>query len=191
MEGARILAGVRFCPKARDAAVQGQLLIDVGRDTVHRADRHQGAHNVVDGGDAVVLVDARTQEGTVAAFGGAYLADCLYVKTEFLKKHPDLIRGIIEARRKAVEFIKSNPDESAKIMAKEYKITEAEAKAAIQDVLSGGGVYWSLGDFDYEGMATMLKGLQLVKAVGPGPFDWSKIVDDSYLPDVLKRKPKS
>src|SRR5436853_7850375 len=96
------------------------------------------------------------------------------VKTEFLRKHPDLIRGIIEARRKAVEFIKSNPDESAKIMAKEYKITEAEAKAAIQDVLAGGVVYWSPGDFDYEGMSTMLKGLQLVKAVEPGPIDRSK-----------------
>jgi NitT/TauT family transport system substrate-binding protein len=113
------------------------------------------------------------------------------VKTEFLKKNPDLIRGIIEARRKGVEFIKSNPDESAKIMAKEYKITEAEAKAAIADVLSGGGVYWSPGDFDYEGMTTMLKGLQLVKAVEPGPFEWSKIVDDSYLPASLKGKPKS
>jgi NitT/TauT family transport system substrate-binding protein len=114
------------------------------------------------------------------------------VKTDFLKKNPDLIRGIIEARRKAVEFIKANPDESAKIMAKEYKITEAEAKAAIADVQSSGGVYWSPGDFDYEGMTTMLKGLQLVKAVEPGSFDWSKIVDDSYLPDVLKRgKPKS
>jgi len=113
------------------------------------------------------------------------------VKTDFLKKNPDLIRGIIEARRKAVEFIKANPDESAKIMAKEYKITEGEAKAAIADVQSSGGVYWSPGDFDYDGMTTMLKGLQLVKAVEPGPFDWSKIVDDSYLPDVLKRKPKS
>jgi NitT/TauT family transport system substrate-binding protein len=113
------------------------------------------------------------------------------VKTEYLKKHPDVIRGIIEARRKGVEFIKSNPDESAKIMAKEYKITEAEAKAAIADVAAGGGVYWSPGDFDYEGMATMLKGLQLVKAVEPGPFEWSKIVDDSYLPAILKGKPKS
>jgi NitT/TauT family transport system substrate-binding protein len=113
------------------------------------------------------------------------------VKTDFLKKNPDLIRGIIEARRKAVEFIKANPDESAKIMAKEYKITEAEAKAAIADVQSAGGVYWSAGDFDYEGMTTMLKGLQLVKAVEPGPFDWSKIVDESYLPDTMRRKPKS
>jgi NitT/TauT family transport system substrate-binding protein len=113
------------------------------------------------------------------------------VKTEFLKKNPALIRGIIEARRKGVAFIKENPDESARIMAKEYKITEAEAKAAIADVLAGGGVYWSAGDFDYEGMETMLKGLQLVKAVEPGPFDWSKIVDDSHLPEVLRGKPKS
>src|SRR5438445_787129 len=102
------------------------------------------------------------------------------VKTEFLKKNPNLIRGIIQARRKAVEFIKKNPDEAAAIMAKEYKIDEAQAKAAIKDVVAAGGVYWSPGDFDYEGMNTMLKGLQLVKAVEPGPFDWAKIVDDSY-----------
>jgi NitT/TauT family transport system substrate-binding protein len=113
------------------------------------------------------------------------------VKTEFLKKNPALIRGIIEARRRGVEFIKQNPDESARIMAKEYKITEAEAKVAIADVAAGGGAYWSAGDFDYEGMETMLRGLQLVKAVEPGPFDWSKIVDDSYLPEVLRGKPKS
>jgi len=113
------------------------------------------------------------------------------VKTEFLKKNPDLIRGLIEARRKAVAFILENPDESARIMAKEYKIDEAQAKAAIQDVIAAGGVYWSPGDFDYESMNVMLKGLQLVKAVEPGPFDWSKIVDDRYLPEILKRKPKS
>src|SRR5207237_2151717 len=64
------------------------------------------------------------------------------VKTEFLKKNPNLIRGIIEARRKAVEFIKTNPDEAAAIMAKEYKIDEAQAKAAIKDVVAAGGVYW-------------------------------------------------
>ena len=37
-------------------------------------------------------------------------------------------------------------------MAKEYKIAPAEAKAAIDDILAVKGVYWSPGDFDYEGM---------------------------------------
>ena len=47
--------------------------------------------------------------------------------------------------------------------------------------LPGGGARKLVNELD----------LKLVKAVEPGPFDWSKIVDDSYLPDVLKRKPKS
>ena len=51
------------------------------------------------------------------------------VRTDFLKKNPELIRGIIQARRKGVEFIQKNPDEAAAIMAKEYKIAPAEAKA--------------------------------------------------------------
>ena len=112
------------------------------------------------------------------------------VKTEFLKKNPQLIRGIIEARRKAVVFIRENPDEAAKIMAKEYKIAEAEAKAAIR-MLSSGGVYWSPGDFDYEGMTTMLKGLQLVKAVEPGRSIGRRSSTRATCPTMLKRKPKS
>jgi NitT/TauT family transport system substrate-binding protein len=113
------------------------------------------------------------------------------VKTEFLKKNPDLIRGIVQARRKGVEFIKSHPEEAAAILAKEYKIAPAEATAAIADINATKGVYWSPGDFDYEGMEVMLRGLQLVKAIEPGPFDWSKVVDESYLPEDLRRKPKS
>jgi NitT/TauT family transport system substrate-binding protein len=112
------------------------------------------------------------------------------VKTDYLKKNPKLIAGIIEARRKGVAFVKANPDEAAAIMAKEYKIAPAEAKAAIADILAK-GVYWSAGDFDYEGMQVMLRGLQLVKAIEPGPFDWSKVVDESLLPEDLRRRPKS
>jgi len=35
-----------------------------------------------------VRVDARTEDRNGCAFGGAYLADCLYVKTEFSKPIP-------------------------------------------------------------------------------------------------------
>ena len=110
------------------------------------------------------------------------------VKTDYLKKNPDKIRAIIEARRKGVEFIKQNPDEAAPIFAKEYKISLDEAKSALQTVASVKGGYWSLGDFDYPGMETMLKGLVLVKAIEPGPFDWSKVVDESFLPADLRKQ---
>jgi NitT/TauT family transport system substrate-binding protein len=108
------------------------------------------------------------------------------VRTDYLKAHPDVIRGIIVARRKAVEFIRANAAEAAPIMAREYKIPPEQAKTAIESVLAAKGVYWSRGEFDYEGMEFMLKGLQLVKAIPEGPFDWKTVIDESYLPADLR-----
>ena len=110
------------------------------------------------------------------------------VRTDYLKKNPDVIKGIISARRKGVEFVRSNPAEAALIMAREYKISNEQAKSAIDSVLSDKGVYWSRGEFDYEGMEVMLKGLRLVKAIPEGPFDWKKVIDESYLPADLRSK---
>ncbi len=110
------------------------------------------------------------------------------VKTDYLKRNPDKIRAIINARRKGVEYLTKNPDESARIMAREYKIDESAAKSAIASILAVKGVYWSAGRFDMEGMNEMLKALLLVKAIEPGPFDWSKVMDESYLPADLRAK---
>ena len=64
-------------------------------------------NSLIDGGDAVVLVDARTKEGTDAAFGGAYLADCLYVKTEFLKANPNTSQALANAIVHAMQWLKT------------------------------------------------------------------------------------
>ena len=108
------------------------------------------------------------------------------VKTDFLKKNPKVIQGIIAARRKGVEFIQSNPAEAAQILAREYKIEAVHAKSAIENILKVKGQYWSPGGFDFEGMGTMLRGLQLVKAIPEGPFDWSKVINDNLLPADLR-----
>jgi len=110
------------------------------------------------------------------------------VRTDYLKEHPDVIRGIIKARRQGVEFVRAHPAEAATIMAKEYKIPPAQTQSAIESVLGHQGVYWSRGEFDYEGMKFMLDGLHLVKAIPEGPFDWSTVIDESYLPDDLRSK---
>lgn len=104
------------------------------------------------------------------------------VRTDYLKKNPGVIKAIIEARRKGVEFILKNPGEAGDIVAKHYKMSPDIAKTAINEILSSKTTYWSTGKLDYEGMNTMLNGLILVKAIEPGPFDWSKIVDESLLP---------
>jgi NitT/TauT family transport system substrate-binding protein len=104
------------------------------------------------------------------------------VKTDYLKTNPDIIRAIIAARKKGVEYILKNPAESAAALAREYKIELVHASGAIDNVLSAPGVFWSGGRFDLEGMNVMLKGLQLAKAIEPGSFNWAAVIDESYLP---------
>ncbi len=110
------------------------------------------------------------------------------VQKDYLKKNPQTIKAIIEARRKGVEYIQKNPAESAEILARAYKLEPAVARAAIDSILSAGGTYWSPGRLDYEGMDAMLKGLQLVGAVESGPFDWGSVVDESALPADQRSK---
>lgn len=104
------------------------------------------------------------------------------VRTDYLKKNPGVIKAIIAARRKGVDFILANPAEAGEILARQYKMTPELAKAVINNIIATKGTYWSPGKLDYEGMNNMLAGLQIVKAVEPGPFDWNKIVDESVLP---------
>lgn len=110
------------------------------------------------------------------------------VRTDYLKKNPGVIKSIIEARRKGVDYLAKNPAEAGDILAKHYKLDPAVAKSAIGTILADKGVYWSPGRLDYDGMNAMLKGLVLVKAVDDGPFEWTKIVDESLLPADQRSK---
>jgi NitT/TauT family transport system substrate-binding protein len=110
------------------------------------------------------------------------------VRTDYLKQHPDVIKGIIAARRKAVQYIAAHREESAQILAKQYKMDPAVAASAINNVLNADPKYWSEGSFDRKSMDEVLKGLILVKAIPDGPFDWSKIIDESQLPADLQTK---
>ncbi|NYT84071.1 ABC transporter substrate-binding protein [Pusillimonas harenae] len=110
------------------------------------------------------------------------------VRSDYLKSNPDVIKAIIEGRRKGVEYLREHPDETAEILAKHYKMDVAITTSAINDILASKGTYWSTGKFDYEGMNAMLEGLVLVKAIEPGPFDWSEIVDESLLPADQRSK---
>ena len=110
------------------------------------------------------------------------------VRTDYLKAHPEVIKGIIAARMKGVEFVRAHRAEAAQILAKYYKLDPAVAKSAIDNCLDTDPNYWSTGRFDYTSMTTMLKGLVLVKAIEPGPFDWKTVVDESALPASERSK---
>lgn len=98
--------------------------------------------------------------------------------TEYAKANADKLRKLVQARKKAVEFIYANPEEAAKIVAKQYDADEKTILTAVKNL--NALKYWSPGEFEYPAMDNMVKGLQIVGEVD-GKIDWTKVVDESFV----------
>jgi NitT/TauT family transport system substrate-binding protein len=104
--------------------------------------------------------------------------------------YPDKIKAIIRARRQAVEFIYANPNESADIIAKAYNMKPDIAKAVVANLTAPSRPnlrYWGPGNFNVKAMDDMMEAQRVVGAL-KGDVDWSKINDETLLPDDLKTK---
>ena len=72
-------------------------------------------------GDAVVLIDTRTEAGTKALFGGTNPAACLYAKGEFIDKNPETCQRLTNAFMKALKWIAAaSPEDIAGSVPEEY-----------------------------------------------------------------------
>lgn len=102
-----------------------------------------------------------------------------------IKEQPEVIRKLILARRKAVEFLEKNPDEAAEDMARVAKWDVPVTKKVV-NALKAPGSFWSLGGFGKaEDMDNAIAGFVLVGAIEK-PFDWRKIADEQFLPADLR-----
>jgi NitT/TauT family transport system substrate-binding protein len=103
---------------------------------------------LIDGGDAFPLVDARTEEGTVAAFGpGGYLADCMYAKLDFIKANPNTAQAVANAIVHAMQWLKTaSIDEIIKSLPPEYY--QAEEKLYRKSLEN------NLAAFQWDGIVT-------------------------------------
>jgi NitT/TauT family transport system substrate-binding protein len=112
---------------------------------------------------------------------------------EAAKSKGDFIRGVIRARRKAVEYMYANPKDSAAIIAKAYGLEPAVAESTVANLLAsekkGGVPYWGPGDIRIDTMDNMIRAQKIVGALKGDP-DWSKLIDESFLPDDLKTRKK-
>jgi NitT/TauT family transport system substrate-binding protein len=100
------------------------------------------------------------------------------------------LRCIINARRKAVDDMYSNPKDAAQIIARAYNMEPDVIERAVTNLINGaveGIPYWGPGKLHYEGMDNMIRAQRLVGAV-KGDVDWSTMVDERFLPDDLKSK---
>ena len=103
----------------------------------------------------------------------------------------DFIRAVIRARRQAVDYMYANPDELAEIIAKAYNLSSDVAKSAVKNLLGSheksGVKYWSGGEINLKAMNEMMRAQKIVGALKDDP-DWGKIIDESFLPDDLRKK---
>jgi len=110
-----------------------------------------------------------------------------FTTREYASKNPAKIRGIIAARRKAVDDIYADPKAAAKLIHPAYDkiplplLEQVIARMAAQK-------YWSRGDFSPAGLEANVKGPQLVKLIDVDKVDWNALIDQSYLPEELRRK---
>jgi NitT/TauT family transport system substrate-binding protein len=103
-------------------------------------------------------------------------------------KNEKFIRAVIRARRKAVQFMKTNPDEAADIIAKAFNLERDVARSAVRNLVKSttkGVPYWSEGQIHLEGLKRMIEAQKSVGAI-TGDVDFGKIIDTRFLPDDLK-----
>lgn len=103
----------------------------------------------------------------------------------YATKNPAKLRAIIAGRRAAVEAIYANPAETAAILQKMWKFEPEIAREAVDNMI--GPKMWSLGNFDRAELDRVVEGLKLIGEV-KDDIDWSKVVDQSYLPQDLQGK---
>ncbi len=80
---------------------------------------------------------------------------------EFAAKNSATLRKLLAVHRKAVEFVYANRAETARIYAKVWEVSAAEADAILPKLMSVGEI--------------------------KEPFDWSRLIDQSLLDEDLRR----
>jgi NitT/TauT family transport system substrate-binding protein len=103
-----------------------------------------------------------------------------------IKNQGALLRSILAARREAVDYIFAHPKEAAALVSKQYGDTLPIdiATRAVQHAVDL--KFWSRGDIDMPGLQEVVT-VMVRQEEWSGPVDWSKVVDQSFLPDDLPK----
>jgi NitT/TauT family transport system substrate-binding protein len=103
---------------------------------------------------------------------------------DYAKANPEIVKGLIAARREGLAYALAHLDEAADITAKAYNNPNVELfRAHLRELAKEN--YWVEGQLDYTAMNHMVEGLQITGQI-KGEVDWPKYVDTSYLPADLR-----
>lgn len=90
-------------------------------------------------GKFVAVADSRTEKGMQEFYGGDYLASCIYMNEDFIKKNPNTTQAITNAMVRALRWLaKASPDDVMALVPDAYKGgNPALYKAALMKNIGG------------------------------------------------------
>lgn len=96
-----------------------------------------------------ILLDARTLDGTLKAFGGRYPTTCLYTTGAYIESHPGTIQHLVNAFARALRFIADNtPADIVAALPPEYVLGDKDTFTEI--VEKSRQIFPRVGRFDVE-----------------------------------------
>ena len=110
-------------------------------------------------GEASILVDMRTKEGTLKALGGTYPAASLYMETSWVEAHKETVQKLANAFVKTLKFINTHTGaEIAEKMPKDFYVGDKEGYVKALD--AGKAMFTADGVMPEDGPKTVLSVLQ-------------------------------
>ncbi len=106
------------------------------------------------------------------------------VTREYAEKNPQKVRALVQAHRKAVQFMKANRAETALIYAQIWEVDRGLAEKLLPKYYDWG--HWAEGDFSKDGLQAVMQGMMDVGEIDT-PIDWAKLIDQNFLDPDLRR----
>ena len=138
-------------------------------------------------GDIVIASDARNAKGMQEAYGGAYLAGCLLVKSDYLSKNPNTVQAMTNAIVHALRWIaKATPDQITEAVGPDYY---GDNKALYKLGLSKNiESFLHDGTFSMQGAENVYKVLNTFEpSVREAKIDLTKTYTNTFVRNALRK----
>jgi len=109
-----------------------------------------------------------------------YQQTVIVTNPKLVQEDPELVTKFLTARARALDFMKSHPDEAARVWSEKGGVPADAAKKTIDELLKVGE--WNVG-FNAKGLATAQEGMRDAGLIGQDErVDWSKYLNQNLLP---------
>lgn len=115
----------------------------------------------------------------------AFQQTVIIASPELVEDNPDVLRGFLAARQRAVDFIRDNVEEAARIYAEVSELPEEATLAALKRV--DPERYYATGLVP-EGLQAVEEEMQLIELLEPGQeVAWEDLINQEFLPEGAGR----